>query len=159
MLFLQRVDPDAKLQEITEAVYQEIEMLCQCGFGGDRITDSMFQCCSSNQDLVTYHARLHGTALATSQQLISHIETWIASNRITVQRVSFGIDSNAPVSIDDPNCDDDTPTDQSESLNMALIGGAAGGGFAVVIVITVAVAIAVIVRMVKRHRTTPQHTP
>ena len=164
MFFLQRDDSNSKLQEIADAIYQGIEALCLCGFGGDRITDSEFQC-GTNQDRVTYRARLHATELATSQQLILHIEDWVASNvRITVQGVVFSINSTCLVSIDsfDDTLCEEPASDKSgegESLNVAIVSGAAGGAFALVIVITIAVAIAIRVKIAKRRRTISQHAP
>ena len=49
---------------------------CRCGFVRDRLSDEVFQCFDSSPQTVTYRAVLHGTASATSSELISQIEQW-----------------------------------------------------------------------------------
>ena len=46
---------------------------CRCGFVRDRLSDEVFQCFDSSPQTVTYRAVLHGTASATSSELIGAI--------------------------------------------------------------------------------------
>ena len=79
----------SKLEDIALAVLENTQELCQCGFVRDRISGEVFRCFPSSPQAVTYRAVLHGTASATSSQLISHIKQWTAEAgaAITVQRI------------------------------------------------------------------------
>ena len=134
---------------------QEIETLCQCGFTIQHLSDSEFQCLTDLSE-VTFRARLHGTAQATSSELIRYIEQWIAGGgSILVERVRHFTDSTCqPVEISgfsDPECGtttDDTQAAQSDN-SAAIIGGVV---VAVVLIIAMAITIIVIVILVLKNR-------
>ena len=98
---------------------QNTERLCQCGFNAEYITDYAFQCFPNSDQQVTFRARLHGTAHATSSQLIEDIEEWVNTTMlISVQGLWVNIDTCPVVftSFGDPQCPDKTtqPTSQSD---------------------------------------------
>ena len=71
---MQGIATNAKLNDITNAVLQNINQLCQCGLSAECITEGAFQCFdNSEQQQVTFRARLHGTAQVTSSQLLYSI--------------------------------------------------------------------------------------
>ena len=100
---------------------QNTERLCQCGFNAEHITDYAFQCFPNSDQQVTFRARLHGTAHATSSQLIEYIQTWVNTEiPVAVQGVRVNTDT-CPVAITsfgDPQCFEVTtqPTLQSDSF-------------------------------------------
>ena len=78
---------------------QNTERVCQCGFNAEYITEFAFQCFPNINQQVTFRARLHGTAHATSVQLIEDIQQWV--NRVipvAVQGIRVNIDT-CPVAI------------------------------------------------------------
>ena len=90
---------------------QNTERLCQCGFNAEYITDYAFQCFSDSDQQVTFRARLHGTAHATSIQLIEGIQQWVNTEiPVAVQGVRVNIDTcpAAITSFGDPQCLDET---------------------------------------------------
>ena len=85
------------------------QQLCLCGLRTDHITEYAFQCFANSEQQVTFRAKLHGTAQATSSQLLTNIETWVArtDTTITIQGVRVHIDSSCPLAISsfgDPEC-------------------------------------------------------
>ena len=78
---------------------QNTERLCQCGFNAEYITDYAFQCFPNSDQQVTFRARLHGTAHATSSQLIEYIQQWVNREMpVAVQGIRVNIDT-CPVAI------------------------------------------------------------
>ena len=156
----QLVATSSNLKDITDTVYQKSEELCQCGFTVQQITDARFKC-FSNFDQVTYRGRLHGTALATSLQLIGYIEHWVAEDVIiSVQNITLWVDSSCPVSIssfEDPECPspDDTMSSHREHFSPAIIGGIAAAAVLAVVISTV---ITLVLVKKYRARTTQEHT-
>ena len=134
---------------------QEIETLCQCGFTIQHLFDSEFQCLTDLSE-VTFRARLHGTAQATSSELIVYIEQWIAGGgSILVERVRHFTDSTCHAveisSFSDPECGtttDDTQAAQSDNT-AAIIGGVA---VAVVLIVVIAITIIAIVILILKNR-------
>ena len=99
---------------------QNTERLCQCGFNVEYITDYAFQCFPDSVRQVTFRAKLHGTAHATSSQLTENIQQWVSTKiPVAVQGVRVNIDK-CPVAITsfgDPQCPETTqPTLQSDSF-------------------------------------------
>ena len=151
----------------------EIETLCQCGFTIQHLSDSEFLCFTDLSE-VTFRARLHGTAQATSSELIGYIEQWIAGGgSILVERVRRFTDSTCqPVevsSFSDPECgtttespttesptesptsdDTESPTQAAQSDNTAAIIG--GVAVAVVLIVAMAISVIVIVILVLKNR-------
>ena len=70
-----------------------IQEHCQCSFVRDRITDEAFHCIPASPQAVIYRATLHGTASATSSELISRIEQWTSTRAgITVDQTQLNVD-------------------------------------------------------------------
>ena len=90
---------------------ENTERLCQCGFNAEYITDYAFQCFPNSDQQVTFRARLHGTAHATSSQLIEYIQQWVNREMpVAVQGIRVNIDT-CPVAITsfgDPQCPETT---------------------------------------------------
>ena len=63
--YLQGITINAKLNDITHGVVQDINELCQCGPSAEHITEGAFQCFENSEQQVTFRARLHGTAQVT----------------------------------------------------------------------------------------------
>ena len=125
---------------------QNTKRLCQCGFNAEHITNHAFQCFPNSDQQVTFRARLHGTASATSSQLIEDIQQWVNTKTpVAVQGVRVNTET-CPVTITsfrDPQC-----TTQSTFDNIAAI---VGGAVAVIIILILTViVIAVCVR--KNHK-------
>ena len=135
---------------------QNAEGLCQCGFNAERISDYAFQCFSDSDQRVTFRARLHETAHATSVQLIHDIEQWVNTRTsIAVQGLRISIDICPVVisSFEDSQCPDEmsqptTPSEMttSDSTTAAIVGGV------VAVMIVLAVTIIVIAILVTKNR-------
>ena len=125
---------------------QNTEILCQCGFNAEYITDYAFQCFPNSDQQVTFRARLHGTANATSVQLIEDIQQWVNTKMpVAVQGVRVNTET-CPVTITsfrDPQC-----TTQSTFDNIAAIVG----GVAAVIIILILTVIVIAVCVRKNHK-------
>ena len=141
---------------------QNTERLCQCGFNAEYITDYAFQCFPNSDQQVTFRARLHETAHATSVQLIEDIEQWVNTGMsIAVQGVRINIDI-CPVAIssfEDPQCLDEmsqptTPSEMTTSDSTTTDNTAAivGGVVAVIIILAVTIIVIVIAILVTKNR-------
>ena len=149
------------MEAIAATVLDNIQEHCQCGFIRDQITDEVFRCFLSSPQAVTYRAVLHGTANATSSQLISQIEQWIAEGAaITIQRILLSVDGSCAVAIpsfvynEECSNQDSTVTQTLTTLSQpsatsrqadSNLGAIIGGGTVVVVVIVTVVAIVVVV--------------
>ena len=142
---------------------QNIDELCQCGFNAEYITDYAFQCFPNSDQQVTFRARLHETAHATSSQLIKDIEQWVnRGTSIAVQGVRVNVDICPVViySFEDPQCLDEmsqptTPSEMMPSTEKALLDTTAaivGGVVAVMIGLILAVTVIVIAVLVTKNR-------
>jgi len=126
---------------------------------------------------VTFRARLHGTAQATSSQLLTNIKTWVAQTdtTIAIQGVRVRIDSSCPFAIStfgDPECTTDTAVVPSVSTRLTPgtenitstsdctsaepaqldnAGAIIGGVVPVIVVIVVAVTVIVIAILVIKN--------
>ena len=157
-LFVQDKDRDQKLEDVTAAVLESVQNLCQCGFLRDRITGGEFRCFSASPQTVTYRAMIHGTASTNSSQLISHIEQWTdrGTNLIiqqTVLRVN-GSSTDATTTLEDEECplsNSNSPTTSKSNDNcFTFIGGALVIG--IIAGVSVTSFIAIIICCVLRHR-------
>ena len=126
---------------------QNTERLCRCGFNAEHITDYAFQCFPNSDQKVTFRARLHGAANATSSQLIDNIQQWVNTKiPVAVQGVRVNTET-CPVAITsfrDPQCVTQSTFD---NLIAAIVGGAAA---VIIILILTVIVIAVCVR--KNHK-------
>ena len=143
---MQGIATSAKLNDIINAVVQNINQRCQCGLSAERITAGAFQCFQSSEQQVTVRARLHGTFQVTSLQLLAYLEMFVArtGSTIAVQGLRLDVDSSCPVVINsfgDPQCSGATTFDSTtmagQSDTVAIIGG--------VVVVIVVVAVTVII--------------
>ena len=127
---------------------QNTERLCQCGFNADYITDYAFQCFPNSDQQVTFRARLHGAAHATSSQLIEDIEQWVnTGTSIAVQGVRINVDTCPVVisSFEDPQCHDET-VQPDFSSTAAILGGV------VAVVLIFAVTVIIIAALMTKNR-------
>jgi len=142
---LQVQDTSSKCQSVLQALQQEIEDLCQCGFSAEYILNYAFECSETNQNTVTFRGELFGTAQVTSSQLISYIKCWITVEGIVaVQGLRLRVDHSCPVEIrlfSDSLCQ---PSDSSTST--AVIGGVVAAIVAVLVTVIVCVVVFVAVR-------------
>ena len=132
---------------------QNTERLCQCGFNVEHITDYAFQCFPNSDQQVTFRAKLHGTALANSIQLIENIQQWVNTEMpVVVQGVRVNTDT-CPVAITsfgDPQCFD--VATQSTSCTADNTAAIVGGVVAVMIVLILAVTVIVIAVLSTKNR-------
>ena len=144
-------DLQNKLTDVTTTVQENTENICQCGFSLHRISDSAFEC-FSNPDEVTFRARLHGTAQASSSQLVNYIEQWSTRDvTIAVQGLRLRVDSSCSIAISsfsDPECETERQQPTSDSNLAAIIGGAVAGSVALIVTV---LAVGLVVIMIKRH--------
>ena len=134
-----------------------VQQRCQCGFVRDRITREVFRCFPASPQAVTYRAVLHGTANATSSQLISQIEQWTTEGgTITVQRVLMTIDGSCTVAISSITEKEECPSLEMESpsspVHYNVISIITGGAASVVIALIVAVTVIVSLLLLRKHR-------
>ena len=135
---------------------QNTERLCQCGFNVEHITDDAFQCFANSDQQVTFRARLHGTAHATSSQLIENIQQWVNTEMpVAVQGVRVNTDT-CPVAITsfgDPQCFDvATQSTSGTADNTDNTAAIVGGVVAVMIVLILAVTVIVIAVLLTKNR-------
>ena len=122
--YLQGIDRNAKLNDITNAVVQNVNQRCQCGLSAECITEGAFQCFENSDQQVTFRARLCGTAQTNTSLLLAHLKTFVSQtdSTIAVQGVRLDVDSSCPVfihSFGDPQCTITTTSDSTA----AIIGG------------------------------------
>ena len=147
---MQGIATNAKLNDITNAVLQNINQLCQCGLSAECITEGAFQCFENSEQQVTFRARLHGTAQVTSSQLLAYLESFAArpDSTIAVQGLRLNVDRSCPIGINsfgDPQCSAATTAENTAAI--------IGGVVAVIIVVAVTVIIITIAAFImKSHR-------
>jgi len=152
---MQGVATNAKLNDITNVVVQNTEQLCQCGLSADHITEDAFQCFANSEQQVTFRARMHGTAQATSSQLLRNIETWVAQmdSTIAIQGVRLHIDDSCLLAIStfsDPECTTVAPTSIFD--NVALFAGTIAGGVVIVLVALAMTIIVIAICVIKKRK-------
>ena len=136
-----------------------MEQRCQCGFTQDQITSSAFQCFLDSPQAVTYRAILHGTANASSSNIISHIEQWISEGAaISVQNVLINVDTTCVLEIAsnlDSECtvSDAVTMVAKEFSNVAsgVIGGVVTIVFIVIALMAIVGAIALLLKLRKKR--------
>ena len=147
---MQGMATNAKLNDITHGVVQIINQVCQCQLSTECITDGAFQCFeNSEQQQVTFRAKLHGTAQVTSSQLLAYLESFAAraDSTIAVQGLRLNVDRSCPIVINsfgDPQCSGATTAENTAAI--------IGGVVAVIIVVAVTVIIITIAAFVTRSR-------
>ena len=147
----QSTDRNVKLEDITNAVIEELTASCaECGITDDIIDKQSFACFPESPTYVTYRARLEGTSETDSGSLISLVEDWASGGAsIIVTGVLMTVDSECSVAISSLSEGECTPTQPpttdtsaaSESTNSAAI---IGGVVAVILIVSVALTVTVI---------------
>ena len=90
-----------KLEDITNAVLNDLSNSCQSLITTDNIDQEKLSCSAQSSNHVAYLARLSGTSDEESAFLVSHIEHWVSSRpTILVQGMlmRLGEDCNTTVS-------------------------------------------------------------
>lgn len=118
------------MEAISTAIVSNINQRCQCGLSDESLTDGVLRCFPSSPQAVTFRAILHGTATASSSEIVSHIKQWITNGvTIPVQSVLINVDSSCTVNIssfDDRECQLMSFSTQPRNDNTsAIIGGIA----------------------------------
>ena len=99
-----------KLETIATTVLDKIEKSCRCGFIRDRITDEIFRCFPASPQSMTYRVIIHGTAGATSTQLISHIEQWTAEGAtVIINQILLSVDTSCSVATSSIRTNEECP--------------------------------------------------
>ena len=132
-----------------------MEQRCQCGFTHEQITSSLFQCFPDSPQAVTYRAVLHGTANASSSDIISHLEQWISEGAaISVQNDFINVDTNCVIeisSVDDSECSGSSASSFSFLLYI-IVGGAAGALLLILVLCTLMMTTVIRKRKKERRR-------
>lgn len=153
------------MKVIISEIVDTVQERCQCGFVHDRITSGVFRCCKAG--VVDYRADIHGTANATSSELISVIEQWVDEGAAyRINRILLSVDKTCAVTIpsitftEDCSCVPSTystpgqpthaygPTSKTDHNTIIVVGVTI---LAVIITFLFVVIIAVIVLLLKKH--------
>ena len=111
------------------------------------MTSGVFKCFPDSPQAVIYRAALHGTANATTTELISHIQEWIIEEpTVTVQRVLLTIDGSCSIGIssltDKEECQKASQNPRSlDNTEILIISGLVSLVIVTVIVATVIVSL------------------
>ena len=154
---IQETQPGEKKDAIIDSVTRTVDETCQCGFSQESFQDidatAGFQCFVESPTAVTFRAKI---ASANSEQLISYIEEWVATQpSIVVLSSRLSIDGNCAVEIDNfkaPECTGIISTinsDNTNSITGSVIGGVVGGLFILLIAV---VTLVLIVFLLQRKR-------
>ena len=141
--FLQTTEKIKKLENITNAVLDELTVSCaECGIGRDRINRQLFACFSESPTHVTFRARLGGSSETDSGSLISLLESWVSGGAtIILTGILMTVDAECSVVItflSEKEClSEQATTSSSSSSTSAIIGGVV----AVVLIITIALTV------------------
>ena len=147
-----------------------VEELCRCGFSQEAFQDidvtAGFQCFDASPSAVTFRAVIMDLPLASSSQLISYIEEWVATQpSIVVLSSRLSIDSSCAVEIDNfnaPECNDMTPSTSDGNNNTntnpnsvagPVIGGVVGGICVLLLAIVALVLVVIFVRNCQKKST------
>ena len=159
-------DTVSKTTDITRELSQGVSEVCGCDFNSSLISRPFIRCFDDSPQHVTYRAVLTGTPTASTVELVSLIDQWIAmTETIIVQSTGLSIDSTCPLVIvdgDSPECSQDltnrssraTSAIPTEASTIALVGGVIGG---VMGLVTVVVVVLTVVVLVRHHRSGPRN--
>ena len=131
--------------------------ICQCGFSSKSFhnvdTTAAFQCFDNSPTAVTFRGEIGSTRAATSSQVISYMEQWVATNpTIVIQSSKLSVDSSCNVKIDsfnDSECFTMISTMNDDGVNIGAIVGVVGG---VLATLTIAVSLTVVVVLLVKAR-------
>ena len=153
-LSLQEIQPNEKREAVINSVTLAVDELCQCGFSRETFLNidvtTGFQCFDESPNAVTFRGEIGPSLTASSSQLISYLDQWVATDpTIVVLSSRLTIDSSCSVEIDnfnDPECSDVTPTVPAAKATDAIIGGVVGGVVAISIAVLALVAVVCLLR-------------
>ena len=154
---MQNEGANAKVEAVSAVIISNINQRCQCGLSHDKITDGVFSCFSSSPQAVTFRAILHGTAKASSSEIISLIEEWISNDiTISVQSMLINVDSRCMAiisSFDDGECQLKSKQSRNGSVS-AVIGGSVSALLLVLILAcgTIIIILLLLLWIKKRHQ-------
>ena len=163
-MFLQTTSTEQKLEDITNAVLEELTESCaECGISSDIIDRQSFSCFPESPTHVTFRARLAGSSETDSGSLISLLESWVNGGAtIIVTGVLMTVDAECSVAISSlsegecsmnttqpPDTTASSDTSQSSTDNTAAIIG--GVVVAVVLIIALTVLIVLVLRSRRRE--------
>ena len=99
--FLQTTEKIKKLEDITNAILQELTVSCaECGIGSDSINRQLFACFTESPTHVTFRARLGGSTETDSGSLISLLDSWVSGGAtIIVTGILVTVDAECSVAI------------------------------------------------------------
>ena len=158
---MQLIDVGQKLDNISLSIIDSITDRCRCGFVRDRLSDEVFQCFDASPQAVTYHAVLHGTASATSSQLISHIEQWTTEGAtITVQHTQLKITRTCAVTVPSfaagQQCPGEVILTDKTTIPALIIGSTAAATavavITIIIIIVVVITAALVINKRQKHQ-------
>ena len=141
-----------KLEDIRNAVINELSKSCHCQITADNIDQEQLGCSDlhASSNYVTYEARLIGTLEKDSAFLTSLIEDWASSGpSIRVQGVLLGLGEDCTSDVSAGVCSvfgGQTDTRECPSTNSGAIVGAVVAVAAVLIIAAIAVATLLILR-------------
>ena len=154
--FLQSTEKIKKLEDITNAVLDELTVLCaECDIGSNSINRQSFACFTESPTHVTFRARLGGSSETDSSSLVSLLDSWVSGGAtIIVTGILMTVDSECSLaisSLSEKECLSDQATTSSSSSSTS---GIIGGVVAVMLIITIALTVFGIAALVilKRHR-------
>ena len=140
-----------------------INQHCSCGLSHENITEGVFRCFSSSPQAVTFRALLHGTAQASSSEIVTHIKQWISNDiTIRIQSVLINIDSSCTVTIssfDDKECQLNSKQLRSHSVS-AIIGGIASAILLILVLASIMIVTVILLLLWfrKKHQVSLKHT-
>jgi hypothetical protein len=128
--YVQDVNANMKVNDISTAIISNINRYCLCGLSRENITDGVFRCFPASPQAVTFRAVLHGGTNASSSELSLYVEQWIRNDvTIPVESVLINVDSKCMIAIssfDDEECQINSEQTMNNSLS-AVIGGTVAG--------------------------------
>ena len=151
MPYLQMSSTNEKLENITNAVIEELTASCaECKITDDIIDKQSFVCFPESPTYVTYRARLEGTSETDSGLFISLIEKWMGGGpSINVTGVQMTVDSECSVAISSLSEGECSPTtDSTVTTTGSTLSILVGSVVTAVILIIAMMIIAVIVMSV-----------
>ena len=159
MYSIQSVERDQKLEDVTNAVIDQLFDSCtDCSITSDIIDTQSFACNSQSPTYVTYRARLEGTSETDSDSLISLIEDWVRGGaRIVVTRLLITLDTDCSVAISSFNegeCSSLTRTETCSDPTAAIIGGVVAAVLLIAITLTIIAVLGLFLRNRHGHTST-----
>ena len=141
-----------KIEDIGNAIAQNVAQLCRCEFNSTLLLNSHLRCFDESPQIVTFRSQLSETSQTSTVELVSYIEQWIGDiEGVIVDGVFLGFQTTCSLvinSLDAVECPGGS-TDANDNL-----GGIVGGVMAAVLLfILVGVAIVtLIVFYIKKQR-------